>query len=204
LMSQVGQKRVSALGCFPAAWIEVTSHHGESRLENILAALRRIISGPLVPAAVIFVALACALPPWLAVLSTKHFAGNDGARMDVAVLLGEDSFYLYPTGVPSTLEQVPFLADAAMPGTPDNPEPPELARVVHRGAPGVLMETVRRLDYVTVTSRYLVMGRQLVPVSQMSFGVLDKLLGGLTAAAVAFSSWALLAWRRRVRAGRAA
>ena len=170
-------------------------------MENLLAAFRRLFGRPWLPATVIFVAISLASPPWVAALTTKHYTANEGARMHVAVRSGEDGFYLYPTGVPSTLEQEPFLGDGYKPDSPDNPDVPARARLVDRTANGVLMETVRILDYVTVTSRYLVRGRQLVPVSQMSFGILDKFLGTLAAAVVALACWALLARRRLAQTG---
>jgi hypothetical protein len=168
-------------------------------LENILAAFRRLLGRPWVPATVVFVAIAFASPQWIAALTTKHYTGNEGARMHVAVRSGDRGFYLYPTGVPSTLEQEPFLADGYKPDSPDNPDVPARARLLGRTANGVLMETVRMLDYVTVTSRYLVRGRQLVPVSQMSFGIVDKFLGTFAAAIVALACGALLARRRLAR-----
>ena len=168
-------------------------------MENILAAFRRLLGRPWVPATVVFVAIAFASPQWIAALTTKHYTGNEGARMHVAVRSGDRGFYLYPTGVPSTLEQEPFLADGYKPDSPDNPDVPARARLLGRTANGVLMETVRMLDYVTVTSRYLVRGRQLVPVSQMSFGIVDKFLGTFAAAIVALACGALLARRRLAR-----
>ncbi len=65
------------------------------------------------------------------------------------------------------------------------------------------METVRSDTYVVVTDRYLVSGRRIVPVSQMSFGILDFILGALLSAIVAAVSGSVIARRRRTRSGRA-
>ena len=58
-------------------------------------------------------------------------------------------------------------------------------RLLRRDADGVLMETLRGDDHVTLTCRYRVQGRDVVPVSQTSLGPIDLILATLLGLALA-------------------
>ena len=149
--------------------------------------LRRVVTSPWVPAAAVFAACSVALPHPIAKLTTKQFSGTESTRMLIAVKVGADGLGFEGWAVPTTLETDAYLGSADTPGTPEHPEFPLSVHFIRVETAGVLMETVKRDDDVTLTSRYLVQGRRIVPVSQMSDGLVDKLLAclvGLVAAIV--------------------
>lgn len=165
--------------------------------------IRRLLASAWLPTCAIFVVGCVVFPKLIAILTTEHFKDGDHARMLVAVQDGSAGFKWDPTGVPSTLDEEPFIAEGRNPNPPGYMEPFDTARVVRCDATGSLMETVRSDTYVVVTSRYLVNGRRIAPVSQMSFGILDFILGGLLSAVVAIALGLANAGRRRARSARA-
>jgi hypothetical protein len=134
-----------------------------------------------------FAALALTLPRWLSVVTAKHYAVGDSGRMFVAVKDGSGALPLDPLAVPATLEQEVFLANGDVPNTPEGRDAPDRVRIVGRGPAGAVMETVRSDHYAASTSRHLVNGRRITPVSQTSYGVLDEFAGALIAADVALA-----------------
>ena len=163
---------------------------------------RRILVSIWLPTCVIFIIGCLVFPKPLAILTTKHFKDGDHDRMLVAVQDGKGGFKWDPVGVPTTLDEEPFIADGRNPNPSGYMETFDSVRAVRCNATGALMETVRSDTYVVVTSRYLVNGRRIVPVSQMSFGILDFILGALLSAVFAAASGAAIARHRRKSSGR--
>ena len=164
---------------------------------------RRLLASTWLPTCVIFAVGCVVFPKPLAILTTKHYEAADRDRMLVAAQDEGGGFKWDPAGVPTTLDEEPFVGDSDKSNPPGYMEPLDRAHVIRRDADGVLMETVRSDTYVAVTSRYLVRGRRIVPVSRMSFGILDFILGALLSAIVAAASGSVIARRRRTRSGRA-
>lgn len=155
-------------------------------------------------AAAIFVVGSLVLPRPIASLATRHFSGNEGTRMPIAVRVGDDGLDFDWLGVPIMLETDAYLGSADTPGTPEHPEFPLSVHFIRVKKTGVLMETVKRDGDDTLTSRYLVLGRRILPVSQMSFGVIDRLLAILVSAGLAIAFRALRSRLRKPRIAQAA
>ncbi len=168
------------------------------------AIFRRLSASPWLPAAAIFVVGSLVLPRPIAALATRHFSGSEGTRMPIAVRVGDDGLDFDWLGVPLMLQTDAYLGSADTPGTPQHPEFPLSVRFIRVKKAGVLMETVKRDGDDALTSRYLVLGRRVLPVSQMSFGVVDRLLAVPTSAALAIAFRALFSRLRKRRIAQAA
>lgn len=168
------------------------------------AVIRRVFVAALA-AIVVFAAGFVLLPERIADLTTQHFSGDESVRMFIAVKVG-DGLEFDGWRVPITLETDAWLGSADTPGTPEHPAFPFSVRFIRVQTAGVLMETIKRDDDGTLTCRYLVQGRRIVPVSQRSFGLIDKFLAALmsvglaTLAAIVVTGPALLSMLRKRRA----